>query len=147
MMRLNKQGLLNNYKCTPETHSTMEKKYLLALYAEHLRFLITLCGWTVTKIYCHFTFEQDMLTEEFVISNKVARQNAKTDMEKKFYKLINNSNFGYDCRKNFDNCFLDLAIDELEEMYYTPKHQSLFDPSLKDFFSTNSFRKTNKRRI
>ena len=133
-MRLNKQGILNNYKCIAKTHSTMEKKYFLQLYAKHLRFLITRCGWTVTKIYLHFTFEQDMFKKYFVISDQVARQNAKTDMEKKIYKLMNNSNFGYDCRNNFDNCFLAPLIEELEEMIYIRKRQSRFDPSVKDFF-------------
>ena len=37
--------------------------------------------------------------------NQVSRQNAKTDVEKDFYKLMSNSNFGYDCQNNADNCF------------------------------------------
>ena len=37
--------------------------------------------------------------------NQVSRQNAKTNMEKDFYKLMNNLNFGYDCRNNADNCY------------------------------------------
>ena len=28
--------------------------------------------------------------------NQVSTQNAKTDVQKGFYKLMNNSNFGYD---------------------------------------------------
>ena len=140
-MGLNKEGLLNNYKCTAITHSTMEKKIFWPLYVKHWRFLITHCGWTVTKIYCHFTFEQDMFKKEFVISNQVARQNAKIDMEKKFYKVMNNSNFGYNCRNNSDNCFLASVIDELEEMSYIRKHQSLFNPALKGVFSTTLLKK------
>ena len=31
--------------------------------------------------------------------------NAKTDAEKDFCKLMNNSNFGYDCQNNADYCF------------------------------------------
>ena len=30
--------------------------------------------------------------------------NQKSRQESKNYKLMNNSNFGYDCRKNLDNC-------------------------------------------
>ena len=82
-----------------------------------------------------------MFKKNFVISNQVARQNAKNDMEKKFYKLMNNSNFGYNCRNNFNNCLLAPVIDELEEMSYIHKHQSVFDPSVKDFFSTTLLEK------
>ena len=32
--------------------------------------------------------------------NQVSRQNAKTKIEKDFYKLMNNSNFGNDCKNN-----------------------------------------------
>ena len=71
----------------------------------------------------------------------MACQNGKSDMEKNFYKLINNSNFGYDCRNNFGNCFLSPVIDELEEISYIRKHQRIFDPSLKDFFSSHLLEK------
>ena len=51
---------------------------------------------------------------------------------------MNNSNFGYDCRNSFDNCFLTPVIDELEEISYIRKHQSVFDSKLKDFFLARS---------
>lgn len=51
-------------------------------------------------------FEQSKSNKEFVIMNHVWRQNVKTDAEKDFYKLMNNSNFGYDCQNNADNCYL-----------------------------------------
>ena len=99
-IRLRDNVVLNNFKCTAKTHSTMNKKYLIPIHAKHLKLLLECCAWTVTKIYRHFTFRQEMFKKEFVISNQVARQNAKTPMEKNFYKLMNNSNFGYDCRNN-----------------------------------------------
>ena len=45
---------------------------------------------------------------------------------------MNNFNFGYNCRNNFDNCFSLPVIDELETFSYICKHQSIFDTSLKD---------------
>ena len=39
--------------------------------------------------------------------NKKSRQTATISVEKGFYKLLNNSNFGIDCRNNIDNCFLE----------------------------------------
>ena len=77
-----------------------------------------------------------MFKKDFVISNQIARQNVNTAMERIFYKLMNNSNFGYDCRNNFDNRYFMLVIDELEEMSYIRKHQSIYDPSMKYFFSS-----------
>ena len=93
------------------------KKYFLPLYAEHLRFLITRCGWTVAKIYLHFTFNKICLKK--ILSLVI--------MEKKFSKLMNNINFGYDCHNDFDNCFLAPVIDELEEMAYIRRYQSVFE--------------------
>ena len=118
----------------------MDKKYLIPAYAEHLKFLLERCSWTVTKIHQHFTFCQEMCKKDFVINNHIARQNAKTPMEKTFYKLMNNSNFGYDCHNNFDNCYFTSVVDEIEEMAYIRKHQSIHDPSIAEFFSSDHLR-------
>ena len=69
-----------------------------------LRLLFTRCGWCVTKIREHYTFEQFKFKKDFVVMNQVTCQNAQTDVEKDFYKLMNNANFGYGCRNNVDNC-------------------------------------------
>ena len=37
-----------------------------------------------------------MFKKDFLIMNQVSRQNAKTKVEKDFYRLINNSNFDND---------------------------------------------------
>ena len=37
--------------------------------------------------------------------NQVSRENAKTDVEKDFFKLMNNASFGYDYRNNADNFY------------------------------------------
>ena len=63
-MRVNDMGVLDAYKATAKTCSTMDKKIFSPLYAEHLHFLIKRCGWLVTKIYSHFTFEQAMFKTE-----------------------------------------------------------------------------------
>ena len=76
----------------------MFPKICIPLYLEDLRFLIKRAGWIVTKLYSHFTFEQDAFKKEFVLMNQKLRQNAKNDIEKNFYKLMNNANFGFDCR-------------------------------------------------
>ena len=133
-IRLKDNTTLNNYKCIAKTHSTMDKKYLKPLYAEHLKFLMEPCCWKVTKVHQHFTFRPEMFKKDFVISNQVARQNTKTSMEKNFYKLMNNANLGYDCRNNFDNRYFSTVIDEIEEMAIIRKHQDVFDPEISSFF-------------
>ena len=39
-----------------------------------------------------------------------ARQTATSSVEKDFYKLLNNRNFGIDCRNNIDNWSLSMMI-------------------------------------
>ena len=113
----------------------MDKKFLVPLYAEHLKFLMERCCLKVNKIHQHFTFRQEMFKKDFLISNQVARQNAKTPMEKNFYKLMNNINFGYNCRNNFENRYFTAIIDEIEEMANIRKHQDVFDPEIASYFS------------
>ena len=36
--------------------------------------------------------------------NQKSRHKSKNDIDKNFYKLMNNSNCGYDCRINLNNC-------------------------------------------
>ena len=47
-----------SYRYTAKSHATLFPKKLIPLYLEDLRFLIKRCGWKVTKIYTHFTFEK-----------------------------------------------------------------------------------------
>ena len=74
-----------------------------------------------------------MFKKEFVVMNQVSRHNTKTGVERDFFKLINNSNFGYDCRNNIDSCFFLPIVDEVEEVCYIRKNQNIFDPVLQDF--------------
>ena len=50
------------------------------------------------------------------------RQKSKTKAEKDFYKLLNNVNFGYDCRSNIDNWFFSPMFNETEEISYVKKY-------------------------
>ena len=53
-----------------------------------------------------------------------------------FYKLMNNSNFGYDCCNNADNCFFQPIYSEIEELSYAKRYQNVFDQQISDFVST-----------
>ena len=85
------------YRETKKAYARLFKKvFNQCIYADW-NFAINRAGWFVTKIYSHFTFEQECFKKEFIFMNQRSRQNAKNPTEKDFYKLMNNSNFGYDC--------------------------------------------------
>ena len=69
--------------------------------------------WSVTKKYSYYIFEQECFKKEFILMNQSSRYNAKNSIEKDFYKLMNNSNFGYDCCNTLDNCQFVPIFDEL----------------------------------
>ena len=69
--------------------------------------------------------------------NQKSRQNAKNSVEKEFYRLMNNSNFGYDCRNNLGNCKFVPIFDELKEITYIKKYYNFFDPKVSKFVTAN----------
>ena len=73
--------------------------------------------------------------------NQNARKVAKAKVEKDFYKLLNNSNFGNDCRNNIGNCKLELMIDGLDEISYIKKFTNILqDSRYREFFSLDLLR-------
>ena len=65
-----------------------------------------------------------------------ARLKATSSVEKAFYKLLNNSNFGNDCCNNIDNCILELLYNDLNETSYIKKFTTIFiDDIFRYFFS------------
>ena len=98
-------------------------------------FLITRAGWLVTHIYEHFTFEQSMFKKDFVVMNQKSRQKTTTSVKKDFCKLLNNCNFGIDCRNNIDNCVLEPLFDDFEEISYLKKFTTIFNnETFRDFY-------------
>ena len=132
----NDQNKPRSYVSTAKSHATLLPKTCIPLYIEDLRFLIKRAGWKVTKLYSHFTFEQDTFKKDFVLMNQKSRQNAKNDIEENFYKLMNNANFGFDCRNDANNLKFDPLIDEMNEITYIKKYHNLFDPKIKKFVSS-----------
>ena len=125
-----------------KTHSTLKDKIYVTLYAEDLYFLTSRAGWKVTKIYDHSTFKQDRFKRDFVVMNQNARRSAKTKVEKDFYKLLNNRNFGNDCRNNIGNSKLELMFDGLDEIAYVKKYTNIMlDNRYREFFSLDLIRR------
>ena len=113
----------------------MKRKVFIPLYAEHIHFLVKRAGCLVTKIYAHYTFEQSKFKKDFIIMNQILHQNANSLVGKDFYKFMNNSNFGYDCRNNIDNFSFSPISDEFDEVSYLKKYQSPFDEKISEFAS------------
>ena len=67
--------------------------------------------------------------------NQTSRQKAKDDVTKDFFKLMNNSNFGYDCRNNLDNCKFNPIFDELNEITNVTRYHNIFEKNMEDFVS------------
>ena len=93
------------------------------------------------QIYSRFTFEQDCFKIEFLLSNQRSRQNAKNDIKKIFYKLINNANFGFVCRNNANNTKFEPIIDEIGEITYIKKYYNLFDSQVANFVKSDVLEK------
>ena len=91
-------------------------KTLIPLYPEHLYFSVTRAGWLVTKTYKHYTFEQSKFKKDFLIMNQNFRQKATFSVKKAFYNLLNNANFGTNCRNKIDHCVFELIYDEIQEI-------------------------------
>ena len=73
--------------------------------------------------------------------NQNARRSAKTKVEKDFYKLLNNRNFGNDCRNNIENSKLELMFDGLDEIAYVKKYTNIMlDNRYRKFFSLDLIR-------
>ena len=107
------------------------------MYLEQIFFSVVRAGWKITKIYLHYTFEHERFKKDFILINQKSRQNAKNSVEKDFYKLMNNSNFGYDCRNNLDNCKFVPIFDELKEITYNKKYYNFFDPKVPKFVTSD----------
>ena len=53
--------------------------------------------------------------------NEKATQTASSSIEKDFYKLLNNRNFGKDYRNNIDHCYLEPLYDDFSAISYIKK--------------------------
>ena len=113
----------------------MKNKIFICLYAEYNRFLIKRVDSLVIKIYAHYIFEQSTFKKDFVIMDQISGQKATSNVEKDFYKLMNNSNFGYDCRNNIDHCTFAPISDEFDEIFYFKNYQISFDEKMSQFVS------------
>ena len=69
--------------------------------------------------------------------NQKSIQESKNNLEKDLYKSINNSNFGYDCRNNLDNCKFASIFDEFKDITYIGRCWNFFDSRVLRFVTTD----------
>ena len=116
-----------------KAHANLFKKNFLPMYLEDLVSCIKRAGWKVTKIHSHLTFEQARFKQNFILMNQKSRQKSKTNVEKDFYKLMNNSNFGYDCRNKIGNCKFVPIFDEYKEITFINRYHNIFYQKVSNF--------------
>ena len=127
-----------SYRATKKIHGTLFKKnFFQPMYLEQLCFSINIASWPVIKISSQYTFEQKCFNKNFILMNQRSRQNAKSSIEKDFYKLMNNSNLGYDCHNNLDNCQFGPIFDEPQEITYLKRYYNYFDSKVSSFVSSH----------
>ena len=128
-----------NYKVSPKAHATLLPKRCIPMYLEELKFVIYRCGWKVSKLYKQYYFEPERFKRDFILMNQKARQEAKNKIESDFCKLLNKSNFGFDCRNNLDNCTFEPISDEIREISFIRRHHdNLFDKELSPFINSQT---------
>ena len=110
------------------------------MYLEQLCLAINIAHWSVTKIYSHYTFEQECSIKKFHLMNQRSRQNVKNSIETDLYKLMNNSIFGYDCCNNLDNCQFVPIFHERQEITYLKRYYNYFDSKVSSFVSSDLIR-------
>ena len=125
------------YRSAAKAHANLFKKNFLPMYLEDFVFCIKRAGSKVTKIHSHLTFEQKRFKQNFILMNQKSRQESKNSVGKDFYKFMNNSNFGYDCRNNLDNCKFVPIFDEYKELTYIHR---FFDHKVSQFVAGDLLR-------
>ena len=69
--------------------------------------------------------------------NQKWRQESKNSIDKDFYKLMSNSNFGYDSRNNIDNCKFVPIFDEYNEITFINRYHNIFDERVSQFVTSD----------
>ena len=134
---MGEKNLPKAYRSTAKAHANLFRKNFLPMYLEDFVFCIKCTGWKLAKIHAHLTFEQKTFKQKFILMNQKSRQESNNNVEKDFYKLMNNSNFGYDCRNNLDNCKFVPIFDEYQEITFFGRYCSLFDPKVRQFVTSD----------
>ena len=117
------------------------------MYLKDLAFCIKRAGWKKTKIYSHLTFKQSRFKRKFILMNQKSKQQSKNDIEKDFYKHMNNSIFRYNCRNNLDNCKFVPIFNELKEITFINRYHNLFNRKISEFATADLLKANVKEKF
>ena len=124
-MRTGKKNNVLKYKATEKTHATLYPKKQFPMYIDHIHFLTKKAWWKVTKVHNYYTFEQEPFKKEYILGNQRARQEVVArgdDVQANFWKLVNNADFGFDCRDNSQNKSLHLIYHKEAQVDFLGKY-------------------------
>ena len=142
------RGNPKSYKVSAKSHSNVLPKRCIPLYLEEIKFPILRCGWKVTKLYKHYYFDQERFKRDFILMNQKSRQQAANKIESDFFKLLNNANFGYDCRNNLDSCTFKPINDEIGELSFIRRYyNNLFDKDIQPFINSKILQQEIDERV
>ena len=125
-VRSGKRGNIFSFKATEKTHATLDPKKRFPMFVGHIHFSTERAGWKVTKVHAHYGFEQELFKKEYILGNQHARQEAVArgdDLQANFWKLLSNSNFGFDSSDNSQNKSLHLIYDEDAVIEFLTKYE------------------------
>ena len=126
------------YRATKKAHPTIFKKKFQPMHLEQIFFAVNRIELdSMLRKSIHITHLNKTVLIKIILMNQRSRQNAKNSNNKDFYKLMNNSNFGYDCHKNLDSCQFVPIFDELKEISYLKRYYNYFDPKVSKIVSSD----------
>ena len=91
----------------------------------------------MTKIHSYLTFEQARFEQKFILMNQKSRQQSKNSVKKDFYKVMNNSNIGYDYQNNIDNSKFVPIFDEYKGISFINRYHNIFNAKVSEFVTTD----------
>ena len=126
-MRIGKRGDVLKFKVTEKTQATLLPKKRFPMFIDHMHFLTTRAGWKITNVHQYYNFEQGPFKKEYILGNQRSRQAAVArgdSVQANFWKLLNDANFGFNCRDNSQNKSLYLIYDERQEVDFISKYNT-----------------------
>ena len=104
----------------PKLLETLLPKYSYVCHHRMLQFFVRQ-GLKVSRIIRVLKFRQEAFIQKYIDTNTALRQQAKSDFEKNFFKLLNNSCFGKTVENLRNRIYMVFVSNEDKAKFYTSK--------------------------